>query len=720
MPTRNPPKLFSLLVGIDLYLSGERKNAQGKRIPIDNLQGCVNDVRNIERFLREDTAQRFQVMTPSVLTSSVDQNRTEPSEPLKCWPTFANIKKEFEKVERLASPGDFFFFQFSGHGARLLKVSGSPSKTQHDPCLLTVDYFREQRAVRGWEINQWLKNLNEKKIQIVVIIDSCYAGGGWRSGDSGGRWRSPEGLATVPNLPIDGDPTIETPVMSNSRDGELDVSWSINPEGFTLMAACKGDEKAFETIINGKAGGEFTCGLLESLKPVKRSKQSEVNLTYRAIRDHIAQQLTGNDQTPRVFGRDRLLFLGSQEPFFPTRLVVKVDKDEVSLPIGKVHGIHEGCEFTTIAPASEATFQIDKVEEDNCSATVPPHVLQILQKSVCEVVPSRWSLGKDALQILVDASLGSEFQAALYESLQKRIVGSIKVRNHEVGRPDPDSLRLAKGKGDGSIDIFGPQSLIGYKSAVRGLNLSGDNVEDIAAIALSHLTRFGQILDLSEQASNAKKPFDLTWDPGPNINGKETFHEHQQFKLIVANKGEDPLHFTVLGLSPGFHVKQAYPSSDHPATVDPGKEDSFSFTIRIPDELRTVQMTDDKPIHRDIFRTIITVGREFSWKILELPDIWNASQYADLIRSRRDMVPQDKGFSWWVVDREGLSRALLNPSYASMPRQPCHVQVPMDERSQQGTFDVSQLHPTKLTAFTLTTAQACHSDFTPLDLKPNH
>ncbi|KAH6972859.1 caspase domain-containing protein [Ilyonectria sp. MPI-CAGE-AT-0026] len=652
MPARNPPKLFSLLVGIDLYLSGERKGEKGKHIHIDNLQGCVNDVRNIERFLREDTAQRFQVMNPSVLTSSVDQNHTEPSEPLECWPTFANIKKEFDNVEKQASPGDFFFFQFSGHGALLPKVSCSPSKTQCDPCLLTVDYLREQRAVRGWEINQWLKKLNEQKIQIVVVIDSCYAGGGWRSGGSGDRWRSPEGLATVPNLPIDDDATIATPVMSNSRDGELDVSWSINPKGFTLMAACKGDEKAFEITINGKAGGAFTCGLLESLKPLQRSKQSEVDLTYRALRDHIAQQLTGSDQTPRVFGQDRLLFLGSQEPFFPTRLVVKVDKDEVSLPIGKVHGIQEGCEFTTIAPASEVTFQIDKAEEDKCSATVPPHILQILQKSVCEVVPSRWSLGKDPLRILVDASLGSEFQVALYESLQRRIFGSIQVINDEVRRPDPDTLRLTKGNTDGSIDIFGPQSLIGYKSAVRGLNLSGDNIEDIAAIVLSHLTRFRQILRLSEQASKAEKPFNLTWDPEPNINGKEPFQEHQQFKLTVANKGNDPLHFTVLGLSPGFHVKQAYPSSEHPQKVEPDEENSFSLTIRIPDELRTVQTTDGRPIHRDILRTIITIGSELSWKILELPDIWNVSQCGGLIQWKRDVMPQDKGFSWWVVDRE--------------------------------------------------------------------
>lgn len=246
---------------------------------------------------------------------------------------------------------------------------------------------------------------------------------------------------------------------------------------------------------------------------------------------------------------------------------------------------------------------------------------------------------------------------ALYESLQSRIVGSIQVINDEARQSDTNSLRLKKGEGNGSIDIFGPESLIGYNSAVRGLNLSGDNLEDLAAVALSHLTRFGQIFDLREQASNAKPPFNLAWYLEPNttgkeISGNETFPDGQGLKLTVENTGKDPLHFTVLCLSPGFHVKQTYPSSDHPERVDPGKKGWFSLTIEIPGELKTLQTTDGRPIHRDILRTIITTGRELSWKSLELPDIWNASQWGELVKWGRDVKAVDKGFSWWVVDRE--------------------------------------------------------------------
>lgn len=146
MSARNPPKLFSLLVGIDLYLSGKRKDEEGNRISIDNLQGCVNDVRNIERFLREDTAQRFQVVNPSVLISSVGQNRTEPSEPLDRWPTFANIKKEFGNVEKQASPGDFFFSTSQVTAHDFLRCQGRPART--NTTLVFLQWTTSARSVQ--------------------------------------------------------------------------------------------------------------------------------------------------------------------------------------------------------------------------------------------------------------------------------------------------------------------------------------------------------------------------------------------------------------------------------------------------------------------------------------------------------------------------------------------------------------------------------------------
>lgn len=120
---------------------------------------------------------------------------------------------------------DLFFFHFSGHGAQLEKTDTSPKNGRAtDPSLMTVDYCRGNPAVRGWQLNVWLKELNKKKVQIVVSLDSCYSGGAWR-GD--GRFCSPENWIPPSNLPTDEAATMETPSKPNGRDVELEVSWGI-------------------------------------------------------------------------------------------------------------------------------------------------------------------------------------------------------------------------------------------------------------------------------------------------------------------------------------------------------------------------------------------------------------------------------------------------------------------------------------------------------------
>lgn len=111
----------------------------------------------------------------------------------------------------------------------------------NDPSLITVDYCCGKPAVRGWQLNVWLNELNEKKVQVIVSLDSCYSGGAWRGNR---RFRTPEDWTPPLNLPADEAAATEAPSMSNDRNTELEVSWGINPEGFILMAACKSNQRA--------------------------------------------------------------------------------------------------------------------------------------------------------------------------------------------------------------------------------------------------------------------------------------------------------------------------------------------------------------------------------------------------------------------------------------------------------------------------------------------
>jgi hypothetical protein len=641
-------KRYALLVGVDLYLNNNsRKLENGSPLSVNSLHGCVNDVNALNAFLQH----KYQVDRPAILTSSppdtFDKGPVTPREPSGLLPTFNNIKREFNTVHSRAIAGDFFFFHFSGHGARLEPVKSSPPGRHDDPSLLTVDFCCGQPAVRGWQLNNWLRKLNEKKVHVVAVLDSCHAGAAWRTSSC---FRTPN-WPTVPNLEIDELAVEEEAIMEpSSRSGKVESSWFINPEGFTLMAACDGHEQAAEITVNEKAGGAFTSALLKYLA---QNRPSETALTYRTIRDEVAQLLKEQQQTPKVYGRDRLLFFESKEPFSQPILVARIEDDMVIVPVGKVHGVLSKSEFTLFPPISETAISIEEVYDFESSAKVPPKLVQALQEHQCKVIPSRWSLGDEPFQVLVDPGFGVDFQDTLYESLQNRIASPVQViQLDKTQESRTNLLRLEKWAGD--VKIFGPRSLIGYSGPVRGLQLGGDNISDLAtdaAIALTHLSRFKQILEFQQsEASSECPPFELALESVKHGISKED----RKYKFFIENKSEDVLYATVMVFGPGFHIQQLFPSQDYPKTVAPRSKRSFLFRIYIPDELKRTGAKGEDINHRDIIRTLVTRGRALSWKVLELPDIWNANQIELQHRPSlgRDAATAEQDFEWWVQDRE--------------------------------------------------------------------
>lgn len=202
-----------------------------------------------------------------------------------------------------------FSFFFAGHGGLLRAVAQSPPGRHYDPSLLTADYGTGKRAMRGWQLNSWLESLHKKQVRVVVCLDSCYSGGSWRNGHQG---RTP--------LSLDQDMDVFPPdtvhekqaTSSVSRNTELDTSWSINPDGVTLMAACDSDQLAQETKgSDEKMYGAFTYHLMDVLK----NTQPNATLpSYRLLCDQITEALSGSGldqkQTPGVYGRDGLAFWG--------------------------------------------------------------------------------------------------------------------------------------------------------------------------------------------------------------------------------------------------------------------------------------------------------------------------------------------------------------------------------------------------------------------------
>ncbi|KAK1948748.1 hypothetical protein LY78DRAFT_709778 [Colletotrichum sublineola] len=614
------PKRYALLVGIDVYCNdGSRKQNGGDPVFLNNLSGCFNDVQAIKAFLH----QEFQLDRPIILTSSLaavkGHGTAMPAEPPSRWPTFHNIKREFDAVYHQARSGDFFYFHFSGHGAELQPIHGYANSNLKEPSLLTIDFCCGKPAVRGWQLNQWLERLSNKNVHVAVTLDSCHSGGAWRRDSN--LIRTPIGWTTVLNLPVDEEAVEGEKIPSSFRGGELEKSWAINPDRFTVMTACESGERASEWAIDGRNVGAFTHALLDYLKekPIASSR------TYRIIRDQVANRISG--QHPRVFSRDRLLFLGTEEPFSTIPLVARIEKGIFRLPTGSLHGVQRGSKFKY--PSTGDVFTVDFVDKFQCQAAVSPG-LTVQGDRNFQVFPLRWNFGTKRLQVLVDPRLGDKLLATLCGYLKERIASNVEVIQKigsEKGNDDCYvTLRLEQ-RGRYGIDIFGPASVIGNEGPVCGIDIRGDriNLANISAIALTHLTRFKQVLDLPSHVSKETAPFDFTVVP-ENARATSPFSDREKFKFAIKNTGQSTLYITIMVLSSGFHVRQLYPTQDSLETLHVNGEKSFTFLIAIPDLLKREQAIYNGSTHRDIFRTIVIIYELISWRSLELPDIWNAAR----------------------------------------------------------------------------------------------
>lgn len=143
---------------------------------------------------------------------------------------------------------------------------------------------------------------------------------------------------------------------------------------------------------------------------------------------------------------------------------------------------------------------------------------------------------------------------------------------------------------------------------------------------------------------------------GKHCIKQSPFLDNQKVKFTFKNQCAAELHFTVIVLSPGYHVKQIYPRWDSPKTVQGSETDSFQFRMKIPDVLKRGRTANLNQWHRDILRTVVTSSKLLSLKSLELPDIWDTNHIEHKGRSHlgRDakLLSDTSNVDWWIKDIE--------------------------------------------------------------------
>ena len=112
--------------------SGKRKalligiNYIGQR---GQLRGCINDVKNMSRFLQE----RFGYNQSDMVTLMDDQQHP------KSQPTKQNILTAMHWLVKDAQPNDSLFFHYSGHGGQTKDLDGDEGDG-YDETIYPVDF----------------------------------------------------------------------------------------------------------------------------------------------------------------------------------------------------------------------------------------------------------------------------------------------------------------------------------------------------------------------------------------------------------------------------------------------------------------------------------------------------------------------------------------------------------------------------------------------------
>ncbi|KAJ1976182.1 Ca(2+)-dependent cysteine protease, partial [Dimargaris xerosporica] len=128
------------------------------------LKGCINDVRNIKRFLIE--LFNFREADMVILTDDAHDPQSQP--------TRANIIRGMNWLVSGAQPNDSFFFHFSGHGSQVKDSSGDEIDG-YDETILPVDYKYAGQIVDD-EMNAIMVRRLPQGARLTAIFDSCHSG----------------------------------------------------------------------------------------------------------------------------------------------------------------------------------------------------------------------------------------------------------------------------------------------------------------------------------------------------------------------------------------------------------------------------------------------------------------------------------------------------------------------------------------------------------------
>ncbi len=456
-------RVYALLIGIDHY---DYVKPNGDTI---HLAGCVNDSREVERYLKESVDQPEQRLFLRKLRSARAGNEEEVPGTIACaseevfTATRENIIRSFREFLRMARKGDVVFIHYSGHGSfefrpeRLHHLSREDNVEHQGGTLVaqdtyTMDGDRMIEAISDLELRWLLHGISEQKPHIVSAMDCCYSTGNTRNVDDDGA---------VTRFAEPPSSRLNTPNTDNTRPFQTYTFYQTDPEIWEIMNgdnfqklelpladravalhACRENELSKEDGFPEGRHGVFTYYFLQLLRATGGQ------ISYRDLVKLIRAKVAGNTrisfQSPQIDAsraKDmNLSFLSGKLAPGATYYTVRPSSTDANLGImdaGSIHGIASVEEGQTTVELYPSNVEIADAN--------PADAL----KGVLTIVDAHESTVKlDNEQLFPEGTtfMKAVVTAAPLPATKVRLMQEAETDLSELADDSPEKLALAEGQ----------------------------------------------------------------------------------------------------------------------------------------------------------------------------------------------------------------------------------------------------------------------------------
>jgi hypothetical protein len=235
------------------------------------LRGCLNDVYNIEKFLREQ--------------HSFDEIKLV----LERDATTAGIKAGLNWLVTDVKPGDTLFFHYSGHGSQ---IPSAREPDGYEEIICPIDLNWRDRVIRDQDLKT-IFNRVPVGANTTILLDCCHSGDGINHEHS-----------FIPSLTRFIDINEEEPELENRflppPAGLVDgcthtVEWTASRDinlTSLLIATAASDQTAADAFIDGQFQGAGTFALLKAAR-------ANPEITYKELVEKMSEFMIQNRFTQR-------------------------------------------------------------------------------------------------------------------------------------------------------------------------------------------------------------------------------------------------------------------------------------------------------------------------------------------------------------------------------------------------------------------------------------